>query len=179
MFQKKYYVNHIDIEPGVKSGQQMIGLYRGGRWKGKGNFCGWYSEEFKCSMKQLVFLLINGGFRKCRLWREKEYIITHRGTKEWRSHLIASRKMEILKSYGISDMDAQRLVIMEGKQRVNKKNLSLLGKPIWTGSFEELSNKQELFEEVVNNVHIVGLFRDKVEIILKDSDADVTGLHEL
>ena len=47
MFKKKYWVNNVDVEDvNVKYGQRVIGLYRGGLWKGIGNFCGWYAQEY-------------------------------------------------------------------------------------------------------------------------------------
>lgn len=54
MFEKKYWVNNIDFNDiETKYGQRVIGLYRGGFWKGTGNFCGWYAEE---SMRGAVLL---------------------------------------------------------------------------------------------------------------------------
>ena len=65
------------------------------------------------------------------------------------------------------------LVIMEGNQRVNRKNLLLLGKPVWSGTLEELSNRQELWNELVCDCSIEGLFRKTIQIIVKDDDIDI------
>ena len=65
------------------------------------------------------------------------------------------------------------LVIMEGSQRVNRKNLLLLGKPVWSGTLEELSNRQELWNELVCDCSIEGLFRKTIQIIVKDDDIDI------
>ena len=60
MFSKnKYWVNNIstkDID--AISGQRVIGLYRGGLWKGKGNFCGWYAEEYMRGAVLLGYFVI-------------------------------------------------------------------------------------------------------------------------
>ena len=68
--------------------------------------------------------------------------------------------------------DAQKLVIMEGKQKVNKTNSSLLGKPLWIGTIQELSNKQSLWNKSVCDCCIKGLFRKKIQIIIKDGNID-------
>ena len=68
--------------------------------------------------------------------------------------------------------DAQKLVIMEGEQKVNKTNSSLLGEPLWIGTIEELSNKQNLWNKSVCDCCIKGLFRKKIQIIIKDGDMD-------
>lgn len=123
-------------------------------------------------VKQLVYLLMNCGFRKCELWTEKAYINVNHNTKEFRSHRIASKKIDLLHEVGMAYKDAQKLVIMEGKQKVNKTNLSLLGEPLWTGTIEELSNKQNLWNKSVCDCYIKGLFRKKIQIIIKNSEAD-------
>ena len=124
------------------------------------------------SVKQLVYLLMSCGFRKCELWTEKAYINVNHNTKEFRSHRIASKKIDLLHEAGMAYKDAQRLVIMEGEQKVNKTNLSLLGEPLWTGTIEELSNKQNLWNKSVCDCYIKGLFRKKIQIIIKNSEAD-------
>lgn len=68
--------------------------------------------------------------------------------------------------------DAQKLVIMEGKQKVNKTNSSLLGKALWIGTIQELSNKQSLWNKSVCDCYIKGLFRKKIQIIIKDGNID-------
>ena len=104
-------------------------------------------------VKQLVYLLMSCGFRKCELWTQKAYINANHNTKEFRSHRIASKKIDLLHEAGMAYKDAQKLVIMEGKQKINKTNLSLLGEPLWTGTieelYEELYNKQNLWNKSV------------------------------
>ena len=124
------------------------------------------------TVKQLVYLLMSCGFRKCELWEQKAYINANHKTKEFRSHRIASKKMDLLHKAGMDYKDAQKLVIMEGKQKVNKTNLSLLGEPLWIGTIEELSNKQNLWNKAVCYCHIKGLLRNKIQIVLKNGDID-------
>ena len=124
------------------------------------------------TVRQIVSLLINCGFQKCELWTQKAYINVNHTTKRFRAHRIASKKMTLLHKAGMAYKDAQKLVIMEGKQKVNKTNLSLLGKPLWTGTIEELSNKQNLWNKSVLDCNIKGLFRKKIQIIINDSDTD-------
>lgn len=124
------------------------------------------------TVKQIVYLLISCGFQKCELWTQKAYINVNHTTKRFRSHRIASKKMDLLHEAGMAYEDAQKLVIMEGKQKVNKTNLSLLGIPIWTGTLDELSNKQNLWDKTVCNCYIKGLFRNRIQIIIKDGDTD-------
>lgn len=124
------------------------------------------------TVRQIVYLLISCGFQKCELWTQKAYINVNHTTKRFRSHRIASKKMDLLHEAGMAYKDAQKLVIMEGKQKVNKTNLSLLGEPLWTGTIEELSNKQNLWNKSVLDCNIKGLFRKKIQIIIKDGDTD-------
>lgn len=124
------------------------------------------------TVRQLVYLLMSCGFRKCELWEQGAYINVNHKTKEFRSHRIASKKMDLLHEAGMDYKDAQKLVIMEGKQKVNKTNLSLLGEPLWIGTIEELSNKQNLWNKAVCYCHIKGLFRNKIQIVLKNGDID-------
>ena len=122
------------------------------------------------TVKQLVYLLISCGFRKCELWTQKAYINANCKTKTLRSHRIASKKIDLLHEAGLAYKDAQKFVIMEGKQKVNKTNLSLLGEPLWIGTIEELSNKQNLWNKSVCDCCINGLFRNKIQIIIEDGD---------
>lgn len=124
------------------------------------------------TVRQIVYLLISCGFQKCELWTQKAYINANHTTKRFRSHRIASKKMDLLHETGMAYKDAQKLVIMEGKQKVNKTNLSLLGEPLWTGTIRELSNKQNLWNKSVLDCNIKGLFRKKIQIIIKDGDTD-------
>lgn len=124
------------------------------------------------TVRQIVYLLISCGFQKCELWTQKAYINVNHTTKRFRSHRIASKKMDLLHDLGMAYKDAQKLVIMEGGQEVNKTNLSLLGEPLWTGTIQELSNKQNLWNKSVIGCNIKGLFRKKIQIIIKDGDID-------
>lgn len=124
------------------------------------------------TVRQLVYLLMSCGFRKCELWEQEAYINANHGTNEFRSHRIASKKMDLLHEAGMDYKDAQKLIIMEGKQKVNKTNLSLLGELLWIGTIEELSNKQNLWNKAVCYCHIKGLFRNKIQIVLKNGDID-------
>ena len=124
------------------------------------------------TVKQLVYLLISCGFRKCELWTYEAYINANHKSKEFRSHRIATKKMDLLHEAGMDYKDEQKFVLMEGKQKVNKTNLSLLGEPLWNGTIEELSNKQNLWNKSVCDCYIKGLFRKKIQIIIKDGDMD-------
>lgn len=83
MFLKKYWVNNIDIDGvDVKYGQRVIGLYRGGFWKGLGNFCGWYSTEYMRGAVLLGYFIIESSLtiekgkehiKEVRLGRPKRY----------------------------------------------------------------------------------------------------------
>ncbi len=122
----------------------------------------------RITVKQLTYLLMNCGLRKCELWTEKAYINVHHNTKTFRAHRIAAKKMDLLHDEGLSYKDAQKWVIMEGKQKVNKSNLSLLGTPIWTGTIEELSNKQNLWNKSICYCYIKGFLHNKIQIIIED-----------
>lgn len=115
------------------------------------------------TVKSILFLFVNQGFSKCEIWRESEYIKVHK-KKNMRQHLIASAKMDILQNIGFSSVDARKLVLMEGSQKVNKKNLSLLGNPMAKGSVEELSNHTELWDYTVTGIEIKGFRRKKLII---------------
>lgn len=125
-----------------------------------------------CSIELTISCKVARIFQKCELWTEKAYINANHTIKRFRSHRIASKKMDLLYEAGMSCKDAQKLVIMEGEQKVNKTNLSLLGKLLWIGTIEELSNKQNLWNKSVCDCCIKGLFRKKIQIIIKDGDMD-------
>lgn len=63
------------------------------------------------TVKQLVYLLISCGFRKCELWTQKAYINANCKTKTLRSHRIASKKIDLLHEAGLAYKDAQKFVI--------------------------------------------------------------------
>ena len=54
------------------------------------------------TVKQLVYLLISCGFRKCELWTQKAYINANCKTKTLRSHRIASKKIDLLHEAGLA-----------------------------------------------------------------------------
>lgn len=115
------------------------------------------------TVKSILSLFIGCGFSKCEVWKESDYIEVHR-KKKLRCYRIASAKINDLQKIGFSSVDAQRLVIMEGTQKINKTNLSLLGNPIAKGSAEELSNYTELWDCIVTNIEIKGFARKKLII---------------
>lgn len=127
-----------------------------------------HSQFERITVKQLIRLLMRCGLKKCELWKINEYILVHSRSKAFRRHLIASKKMDLLHEAGLAYNDAQRLVIMEGTQKVNKRNLSLLGTSIWTGTINELYNQQSFCDKFVCDCHINGLFRNKIQIIIED-----------
>lgn len=53
------------------------------------------------TVRQLVYLLMSCGFRKCELWKQGAYINANHNTKEFRSHRIASKKMDLLHEAGM------------------------------------------------------------------------------
>lgn len=120
------------------------------------------------TVKQILFLLIGKGFSKCVIWTSKDYLATHFLSKSIRSSQIATKFMDNLISNGIPTWKAQQLVILNGSPRLSKKNLKLLGEPIVVGSVDELSNHMELWERKVTDIHIQGIIRRKVILILED-----------
>lgn len=126
------------------------------------------------TVKQLIFLLNSCGFKKCEIWTCNAYVRANCGSKEYRAHRIASAKIDLLFNAGLDYKDAQKLVIMEGKQKANKRNLALLGTPIWTGDWnrviEELhdKHKQAVLNKIVCNCYIKGPFRNKIQIVIDD-----------
>lgn len=118
------------------------------------------------SLKQVLFLMIGKGFQVCEIWNEKDYLLVHHGTKTKKRHLIASKQIELLQEEGLSSDMAHRIVLLSGEQKINKRTLSLLGSPIVTGSVEKLSNSMELSNRTVCDIHIKGLFRRKLIIVL-------------
>ena len=115
------------------------------------------------TVKDILYLLIGKGFSKCEVWEKSDYIKVYK-KKNLKQHLIASAKINALQNAGLSSTDAQRLVLMEGSQKINKNNLSLLGKPIVKGSAEEISNRTELWDYTVTNIEIKGFRRKKLII---------------
>lgn len=125
-----------------------------------------YGDE-NIKLKQVAFLLVGSRFKRCAVWNEEEYLATHRN-KEFLKHAIASKKVELLQKDGLSYGVALKKIFLEGEQKVNRKNLSLLGKPIWDGAIDELSNQLYLYDKNVCNIHITGRFCKRIDIVLKD-----------
>lgn len=125
-------------------------------------------EKDTITVKQILFLMIGKGFFKCEIWNDEDYLKVHFGTKSMRSSLIATKYMDILISKGVPPAKAQQLVILKGKFKLTKKNLSLLGKPIITGCVEELSNHIELWDKRVTNIYIQGILRRKIIVLLEN-----------
>lgn len=83
MFTKKYWINNIDIEDvNLKNGQRIIGLCRGGLWKGDGNFSGWYAQEYMRGAVLLGYFIIESSLtiekgkehiKEVRLVKPKRY----------------------------------------------------------------------------------------------------------
>ena len=71
------------------------------------------------TVKQLVYLLISCGFRKCELWTYEAYINTNHKSKEFRSHRIATKKMDLLHEAGMDYKDAQKLYKEDVERRKN------------------------------------------------------------
>lgn len=121
----------------------------------------------RTTVKKLLWLMVNQGFTKCELWRHSEYLVTHHyKSKTALSHFIAAKKMDILEKRGLSKQDAQKLVLMEGSQKVNKQNKSILGSPLISGTVEELTNHQELWNIPIEHFYFEGIFRRKLIITI-------------
>ena len=126
------------------------------------------------TVKQLIFLLNSCGFKKCEIWTCNAYVRVNCGSKAYRAHRIASEKMDLLYNAGLDYKDAQKLSITEGKQNVNKRNLALLGTPIWAGDWngiiEKLYDKhrQDVLDKIVCDCYIKGFFRNKIQIITEE-----------
>lgn len=120
------------------------------------------------TLKMCIYLLMGCGIRKCEVWEESAYLNVHYHTRSWRKHMVASKKMDILHRDGLPYHMAQKLVIMEGNQRLSRSNLLLLGTPLYIGAIEELSNRQDLWNKQVCEIVVKGLLRKKIQLILLD-----------
>lgn len=59
MFLKKYWVNNIEFNDiNTSKEQRVIGLYRGGLWKGVGHFAGWHAQEYMRGAVLLGYFII-------------------------------------------------------------------------------------------------------------------------
>ena len=118
------------------------------------------------TIKQCVNLALAFGFRKCELWTTKDYAATHT-TRSRMSHMIATKKINMLLEIGVDYSHAYWAVMMEGRQKLNKRNMALLGLPIWTGTLSELYNSPHMWNKMVDSCHVKGLFRKTVQIIIE------------
>ena len=66
----KYYVNEVHDnkylkEAGIKLPNDWpngyVGLFKGRKWEGRGNFCGWYGAEYYLDTKLLAYYKYEGG----------------------------------------------------------------------------------------------------------------------
>ena len=120
-------------------------------------------------INQLNPFLIICGVREYEVWTEKEYRLTHSHTKKFRSHMLASKKMNLLAESGMDYKDAQKWIILEGKQRINRKELSILGTPFWAEKVRELPDKVDFQNLQICNCCIEGIFRRKIILIVKEN----------
>lgn len=59
MLTKKYWVNNIEFNDiDTQKEQRVIGLYRGGSWKGVGHLSGWYAQEYMRGAVLLGYFII-------------------------------------------------------------------------------------------------------------------------
>ena len=115
-----------------------------------------------------IMNLISMNYKNCEVWRASEYIWRTAGTRKSRKHLIAAKLIDILIDNGISPWEATIRVCVEADCSLKKKNLDLLGKPLLTGSIEEICNHTEIYQEKVWKIKVAGLFRNKIIILLED-----------
>jgi hypothetical protein len=122
------------------------------------------------TVRQLIILSIGFGFKRCELWTDRAYVQTHHPNKKFLSHRIASKKIDLLIKAGFSDLSATKLVLLEGEQKVNKKNLALLGEPTYVGTLDGLGNKDkaDLWDKLVYEYHVTGIVRRKVIIVTQE-----------
>lgn len=119
---------------------------------------------------QLIIFSLGFGFKRCEVWTVSAYVQTHHPNKKFLSYRISSKKIDLLIKAGLSDRDALRLVSLEGEQKVNKKNLALLGEPTYVGTLDGLCNKDkaDLWDKLVFEYYVTGIFRKKVIIVTRE-----------
>lgn len=122
------------------------------------------------TVKQLIMFSLGFGFKRCELWTDGAYLQTHYMSKKFLSHRISSKKVDLLIKAGLSHSAALRLVLLEGEQKVNKKNLALLGEPTYVGTLDGLCNKDkaDLWDKLVYGYHVTGIVRKKVIIVIQE-----------
>ena len=120
---------------------------------------------------QLIIFSLGFGFKRCEIWTDRAYVQTHHPNKKFLSYRISSKKIDLLlKKAGFSDSSATKLVLLEGEQKVNKKNLALLGEPTYVGTLDGLCNKDkaDLWDKLVFEYYVTGIVRKKVIIVTQE-----------
>lgn len=119
---------------------------------------------------QLIILSLGFGFKRCEVWTVSAYVQTHHPNKKFLSHRISSKKIDLLIKAGYSELSALWLVLLEGKQKVNKKNLALLGEPTYVGTLDGLGNKDnaDLWDKLMFEYYVTGIVRKKVIIVIQE-----------
>lgn len=62
----KYRVNELSRSSGKLNlprvyPDRYIGLFKGGKWDGRGNFCGWYGAEYYLNTELIAYYTAEGG----------------------------------------------------------------------------------------------------------------------
>lgn len=119
---------------------------------------------------QLIIFSLGFGFKRCEIWTDRAYVQTHHPNKKFLSYRISSKKIDLLIKAGYSELSALWLVLLEGKQKVNKKNLALLGEPTYVGTLDGLCNKDkaDLWDKLVFEYYVKGIFCKKVIIVTRE-----------
>jgi len=122
------------------------------------------------TVRQFIILSLGFGFKRCEVWTVSAYVQTHHPNKKFLSHRISSKKIDLLIKAGFSDSSATKLVLLEGEQKVNKKNLALLGEPTYVGTLDGLGNKDnaDLWDKLMFEYYVTGIVRKKVIIVTQE-----------
>lgn len=118
------------------------------------------------TVKQVACLSQKIGIKKYELWEIGDYGRTHWHTKDFLSHLIASKQIDSLIKMGYTSHAAMFFTVIGGSPRVNKKNLALLGSPMGFGHICELLEDPYWKDVPVDTVSTKGLFRKTIEIVV-------------
>lgn len=127
------------------------------------------------TIKQLSYLLVSQGFKKCELWDAVDYSMAHHHSKEYRLHVVNGIILKNLIKIGLSTKSATRWVCLNGPRKLDKQSLEILGKPVWTGSMAELTLQTDLFDTKIHDCVIYGLFRNKIALLTDDKISDRVG----
>ena len=122
------------------------------------------------TVRQFIMLSLGFGVKRCEVWTDSAYVQTHHPNKKFLSYRISSKKIDLLIKAGYSDLSALMLVLLEGEQKVNKKNLALLGEPTYVGTLDGLGNKDnaDLWDKLVDEYYVTGIVRKKVIIVIQE-----------